>query len=194
MAQSSESVAAKKTVGLATNGGKIFAQNKVIAQDGIAEQTGVARELACRPEWANYNNGHIGFLQTVSGSWFVAFSGKAQDSKIEDEIKLVLQGKGNVPRPYTFVNKVEVHQDFKTIAGLVATNNSDGGKELGCVEKKLMSYFESNSLEPKILTMCAFRITFAGTAKAVASWVYPCESCTHCIVHYWNNLKTVAKM
>lgn len=187
-----EAIAAKKTPALATSGGLSWSTRAVINNDNVAEQQGLARLLGQRAEFNGYINGHVGFLQAVNGSWFAAYSGDAMGAEHVAPINLVLRGTGNPPRPYTFINRVAVHQDFITIAGLVAQADSDAGRQPGCAEKKLMSYFESNSLEPAIATMATFRISFGGTADARATWVWPCGSCQHCLVHFWNNLRTVA--
>jgi hypothetical protein len=184
-----ESVSAKKAVSLATDGALIWATKNVIANDNVAAQKELARVLAQRDEWSGYSNGHVGFLMTTNGSWFVAYSGQALADAAVSAIQAILHGAGAVPLPYTFINKVVVHADFGSIAALVAKADRDAGSQIGCAEKKLMSYFQNKGLKPEIATMSAFKISKGGTTDANASWVYPCASCQHCLVHYWNNLR-----
>ncbi len=129
----------------------------------------------------------VGFIQTSTGHWLVTCSGAALGEALVKEIKGCVNGV--VPEAqqagWTVLDGVKTAQAFTDLVSKTKSEYLKGssGFNLGCSEKKLLSYLLANSLKSEKGTLSVF-----DASGEKSKWVYPCESCCYCIAYYYNTL------
>ncbi|WP_122279916.1 hypothetical protein [Pseudomonas syringae group genomosp. 3] len=148
----------------------------------LAAQKKLADTVANSPVWEGWEGSVLGFVGVQGAdnklsSFLCAFSGIALHQEGVSSIKKILEDNKIQGKPVTLINAVAVSSFVK--------KHTSSGSNIGCVEKKLISYATQNGLRFEHNTLAAFQVgksSVGNDGSRYVVYVEPCLSCVQVII------------